>query len=248
MKTKRNRIILSCVIAFLLLLTAAAVYIFGFYPAGYRMTVPYRHAFERIADGIYVNKDYAGSREEIIRLTDGAKERDREFFGELLCPEDTVIIICDDDKLLSKLGGDHDTVTWFFPVKKHYTSVSDEYLNIDILAHELTHAELHTRMSLSAYKKIPTWFDEGVATQNDYREQYSEEEWVRQTDNGKNALLPEDMDTPAEFYAGTAEDRRFRYLNAKHEVAGWLETHGREGLFELTDRLNGGEDFNAVYG
>jgi hypothetical protein len=31
----------------------------------------------------------------------------------------------------------------------------------------------------------------------------------------KNVIAPEDMDTPAEFYAGEAEDRRFRYLNAK---------------------------------
>ena len=41
---------------------------------------------------------------------------------------------------------------------------------------------------LKAMKSIPTWFDEGLATQNDYREQYGPDAWIEQTDNGKNAL------------------------------------------------------------
>ena len=56
------------------------------------------------------------------------------------------------------------------------------------------------------------------------------------------------MDTAAEFYAGTKEDRRFRYLNAKHDVTQWLEVHGLQGFMDLIDCLNGGEDFSAAYG
>ena len=56
------------------------------------------------------------------------------------------------------------------------------------------------------------------------------------------------MDTAAEFYSGTKEDRRFRYVNAKHEVAEWLEKHGLQGFMNLIDRLNGGEDFSTAYG
>ena len=125
--------------------------------------------------------------------------------------------------------------------------LSDEYLELDILAHEITHAELRTRLSAEAQKRIPTWFDEGIALQNDYREKYSEAQWITQTDNGKNAVALEDMDTPAEFYAGKAEDRRFRYLNAKHELDVWMTTHGQHGLLELLDRLNGGADFTTAY-
>ena len=98
-----------------------------------------------------------------------------------------------------------------------------------------------------ALKNIPTWFDEGLATQNDYREQYSQEVWKEKTNNGKNAIPLEEMDTPAEFYAGTSDDRRFRYVNAKHEVSEWMEIHGQNGLLELFDNLNDGEDFNIAY-
>lgn len=72
--------------------------------------------------------------------------------------------------------------------------------------------------------------------------------WSEQTDNGKNTVALEDMDEPSEFYAGTADDRRFRYMNAKHEVSEWMETHKRQGLLELLDKLNDGEDFNTAYG
>ena len=63
----------------------------------------------------------------------------------------------------------------------------------------------------------------------------------------KNIIALEDMDAPAEFYAGEAGDRRFRYLNAKHELAGWIEKHGQQGLTELLDELNNGTDFAFAY-
>ncbi|MBQ6021027.1 MAG: hypothetical protein IJL26_12715 [Clostridia bacterium] len=212
------------------------------------MSVPRRAAFERLSDGVYINKNNAGDREAIAALIDEAKARDAAFFGELRSLDDTVIIICDDEKLIATLGGDHDTQTMPFPAKKSYISVSDEYLNIDVLAHELTHAELHGRLAVKPLLRLPTWFDEGIAVQNDYREQYGPEAWEEQTDGGNNTVAPEDMDTPAEFYAGTAEDRRFRYLNAKHIVAEWMEAHGRQGLLELIDKLNDGADFDDAYG
>lgn len=84
--------------------------------------------------------------------------------------------------------------------------------------------------------------------QNDYREQYGPAAWAEQIDIGKNIVAHEDMDTSAEFYSGTKEDRRFRYLNAKHDVAEWLENHGLQGFMNLIDRLNNGEDFSAAYG
>ncbi len=250
MKVKsKKKIILCCCISLILLVLLAAVCFFQFTDLGYRMSVPYRISFEKAADNIYVNKNYSGNIKEAIRLTEDALERDRAFFGELQCIDTTktIVIFCDDANLLSKLGGDHDTNTSIFDPKQNYISISDEYLNIDIIAHEFTHAELHTRLNTNALKRIPTWFDEGLATQNDYREQYGLDAWIEQTDNGKNVLPLEDMDTGSEFYAGTTEDRRFRYLNAKHEVSVWMETHQQKGLLELFDKLNNGESFDTAY-
>ncbi len=245
MRAKKKRA--SLFVTLLLILAAVVGAIFEFTQFGYLTTVPYRSAFKRIASQVYVNRNYAGDKQELFEMIEQAKDRVRTFFGELYFQDETILIICDDEKLIRKLGEDHGTFIVSFPVEAHYICISDAYLKLDILAHEITHAELRSRLSAKAQKAIPTWFDEGLALQNDYRESYSEAQWIAQTDNGKNTVALEDMDTPAEFYAGEAEDRRFRYLNAKHELDVWMTVHGQHGLLELFDKLNGGADFTTAY-
>ena len=245
MRTKKKRDFLF--ITILLILAAVVVTVFQFTQFGYLTTVPYRSAFTEIASHVYINRDYAEDQQELLEMIEQAKDRVRTFFGDVRFQDKTIFIICDDEKLTRKLGEDHGTDIFYFPSETHYICISDEYLELDILAHESTHAELHTRLSAEAQKRIPTWFDEGLALQNDYRERYSEAQWIAQTDNGKNTVALEDMDTPADFYAGEAEDRRFRYLNAKHELDVWMTVHGQHGLLELLDRLNGGADFTTAY-
>jgi hypothetical protein len=50
-----------------------------------------RSAFSEIADNIYINTEYPGDREETIELINRAKERIKEFFGNLCCLDETVI-------------------------------------------------------------------------------------------------------------------------------------------------------------
>ena len=234
------------IISILLILVVAGV--IQFTQFGYLMTVSYRSAFTEIADHVYINQNYSGNRQELLGMIEQSEERVKAFFGDLYYMDDTIFIICDDNGLIRKLGEDHGTVCVDFPSEKRYICISDEYLELDILAHEITHAELRARLSVKAQKRIPTWFDEGIALQNDYRERYSEELWIAQTDNGKNTVALEEMDTPSEFYAGEAEDRRFRYLNAKHELSGWMAEHGQQGLLKLLEQINDGVDFNTAYG
>ena len=228
-------------------LVAVVVLLLQFTRYGYLMTLPYRSAFAEIDEHVYINKDYAGDRQELMEMIGQAKDRVNNFFGGLSFQDNTIFIIYDDENLRRKIGEDHAAIIFSFPSEIRYICVSDEYLELDILAHEITHAELHARLSTEAQKTIPTWFDEGLAMQNDYRERYSEAQWTQQTNNGENAVALEDMDTPSDFYAGEAEDRRFRYLNAKHELDVWMTAHGQHGLLELLDRLNGGADFTTAY-
>ena len=245
-KKKTGRIILPVL---LVLLLGGAVYFFQFTKMGYLFSVPFRPGFEKLSEHVYINKAYAGDKNAALALVEEAEARDSAFYGSLGYREETYLIISDDPAFFQKVRSEgKDTVSYPFPFKTDYITLSDEYLNLDITAHEITHAELHHRLTANARKRIPTWFDEGLAVQNDYREQYSEENWIEQTDSGKTATALEDMDEPSEFYAGEAEDRRFRYMRAKHEVAGWMAEHGQAGLLELIDRLNSGEDFHAAYG
>ena len=247
-RTNSGHKIIIIFITVTVVLMALVALLLQFSQTGYLMTVPYRRAFTEISERVYINQNYAGDRQELMEMIEQAERRVFEFFGELSFQDNTIFIIYDDKKLMRRIGEDHSTVIVNFPSKIRYICVSDEHLDLDVLAHEITHAELHARLSVRAQKTIPTWFDEGIAMQNDYRERYSEAQWALQTNNGENAVALEDMDTPSKFYAGEAEDRRFRYLNAKHELDVWMTSHGQRGLLELLEKLNDGTDFNTAYG
>jgi hypothetical protein len=114
----------------------------------------------------------------------------------------------------------------------------------------LTHAEVHARVfkgGLWDWLSIPTWFDEGIALQNDYRETYNEDAWKIATDNGKNIVALEDIDTPSKFYAGESTDRRFRFILSRHELSVWIDKNGISALLDLLSKINQGEDFNTLY-
>ncbi len=214
-KTKKRYLIPLLAIVIVII---AAVIFFRFTPLGYRMTVPYRN-FTEIQKNVYVENNYSGDWDEVKSLVNEARNRVLEFWGNI--ESNPTVIISNNTETLAKLGGDHDTATAVFFGANSYISISDEYLNVDVLSHEMTHAELHKRLYKGKLPQtlMPIWFDEGVATQNDYRDQYSDEMWYERTNNGSDIIDLDNMDTAAEFYAGDVDDRRFRYLISRHEVS-----------------------------
>ncbi len=230
----KKRAVIAAGIAVLL---GAAIFYFWFVPEGYRMSIALHSAYREIAPHVYA--DSTMDSPENLALVAEARARVAEFYGTLRGEPD--IILSSDENAAAHLGGDRQTFSLWFPIRHSWIVVSESYCTLDILAHEMTHAELHSLADYGTIKQIPTWFDEGLATQNDYREQYSAAEWETQTGGGKTALPRADMDTPEEFYAGTAEERRFRYLCAKHEVAVWLEEEGVKGLRDMISMMNAGK-------
>ena len=244
-KTKAKKVIRFIILTIFVLFMIAAVYFFQFTESGYTISIPYRPGFQEIEPNVYMNKDNSMTQEEVRAVTAQAKERVTAFFGERHCTNQT-IIISDNDKIIKKIG-EKDTNTYLFPHPKSYICLSNEYFNVDVVAHELTHTELHSYLSMDTYNKIPTWFDEGLATQNDYRERYSYEKWVEKTDNGKNATPLQDMDSPDEFYCSNDDECQFHYICAKHEIGEWLERHSVQELLKIVEAVNNDEDFYTLY-
>ena len=211
------------------------------------MTVPLRPNYIKIAENVYVHKDYGVKNEEILSMISAARQRVDDFFGET--KSNPTIIFCDNEKELT-FANSGLTHTFY---KLSYISIGlKEYCGVDVIAHELTHAESHYRAArLLRWNflklELPRWFDEGVATQNDYREQYSEEAWKRETNNGENVVALCDMATHKDFDSQSGVGRRFRYLCAKHEVTQWIEKHGKNSLLELLDGVKKGENFEKLY-
>ena len=246
MKTKAKKTIRFISLTVLFLLMIAAFCYFQFTDTGYYLSIPFRTGFQEIEPHVYLNKDNSLTPEEVGAITAQAKERVTDFYGELHCLDHTTLIICNNQKITDKIG-EKDTHTILWPSTKSYICLSNEYFNLDVVAHELTHAELHSYISANTQRNLPVWFDEGVATQNDYREKYSYENWVKKTDNGKNATPLEDMDSRSEFYCSNDEERQFHYICAKHEIKEWLDKHSVQELIELVKAVNEGGDFNQLY-
>ena len=113
-------------------------------------------------------------------------------------------------------------------------------LNEVIISHELTHIELHSRVGvLRSWRSIPSWFDEGLAVLVSQDPRYTEEGWLRATENGRKAPKLEEI--------GKLLDRSewlMSYGTARREVGAWYERAGRSGLERLIEEVRRGGDFN----
>ncbi|MFV0401520.1 MAG: hypothetical protein ACK5LX_13025 [Oscillospiraceae bacterium] len=249
-KTKGKRIAIGVVISLLVLLLFAAVVVLQFTSIGYLATIQIR-GFTHIAENIYLDNDFQGDSAEILSVIDEATDRVELFWGEI--ESKPIIVISDNEGKLEKMGWTGNpalTTTIVLNGAHSYVVVSPNGINVDVAAHELTHAELHKRLYkgvLLPKTLIPTWFDEGVATQNDYREKYSYSAWVKATDNGENITDFETLQTAADFYNPDAGIRQYNYIISKHEVREWLELHSVDELIQLIIEVNAGKEFGQLY-
>ena len=137
-----------------------------------------------------------------------------------------------------------------------YIVLSPEGTNIDVLSHELSHAELMHRVGWQARrKKIPIWFDEGLAMLVDKRFEYwtaFQKDWQelkyveylnRNYSNSSSSLSSsnlsskfslKNLQTTEQFFTGNVQ---LHYFLAQQEVSRWYNEEGRKGLLQLIDNL-----------
>lgn len=241
---KKYKIIMP--IVFILIL----IYFIQFTSLGHKITVPIR-GYTHVKDNIYIDKDFDGDTSNVLSIIDEAHNRLTKFWGN--AESKPTIIISNNQNELKKLGWTGEpaltTTTIFFGVHS-YIVICPNGLNIDVTSHELTHAELHYRLyndKILSKTLIPTWFDEGIATQNDYRANYNYDAWVKATNNGKNITNFSQLTTPSQFYNSNVNVRRYNYIISKHEVGEWIKTHSVKDLIALINAVNKGKSFDKLY-
>ncbi|MDR2939404.1 MAG: hypothetical protein LBV08_03685 [Clostridiales bacterium] len=246
-KKNKTKIILISLFLLALALVIFIIYTSQFTSFGYRATAPLRN-FVNVGSSVYINKGYKNGMDTAASIANEAKNRVKNYFGEI--KSSPTVIICDDEETIKKLGGDHDTSTVVFLKAYSYIVLSPEYLNVDILAHELTHAEVHSRVyngKLFYEQLMPVWFDEGVALQNDYREQYSGAAWSEATNNGSEITDISAISGFDTFYTGEPKSQRYNYVISKHELGNWISKNGKQALLGLLEKINQGSLFDSVY-
>ncbi len=126
-----------------------------------------------------------------------------------------------------------------------YIVLSKDGVDIDIIAHELSHAELYSRVGFYNWNYgIPDWFKHGLAMQNDYRSYYSTDTLRVRTDNFKNMPDITQFKTGKQFYSGSVYQVMLRYMAARYVVGQWYST---EKLNKLIEDLNAGKSFDDAF-
>ena len=133
--------------------------------------------------------------------------------------------------VMEKFGGNvYNRVgrTYQTPLGAYVIFGPDGIKSVDVIAHEIAHAELAKRLGYKAVNKLPDWFDEGLALQVDNR--FTEEDWLARTNNEKTAPRLDEIIT-------ITHDDWLAYATAKHEVGRWLDTVGQQGLLTCIDLI-----------
>jgi len=193
--------------------------------------------YVEIQPNLYVDDMFTDEEQKkaIVTLTE-ARQRVARTYGELA--SNPVVIISSNSNRGERYGvkqpvpGTIHALPW-----GQYIPLNDEGNNVDVLAHELAHAETAHRVGYIKWiLSLPVWFIEGVAMQVDYREQYNA--------SGKNLPSMSTLTTGSDFHSG---DITLNYTAAKYELASWLKVNSNQGLYVFLNKTRSGEDFYATY-
>lgn len=118
-------------------------------------------------------------------------------------------------------------------------------LNADVIAHEMSHDELMTRLGWWKTKRIiPTWFDEGVALMHDYR-------FVSNPDSAQRykayktelyflsprPLSLDDLSTEKEFFGKGEFHTKLAYLTSATAISGKIAFGGKKTILQTVERV-----------
>lgn len=228
-KRKKLFILIAFVSVFFLLLIAS--YMFNPQPV-HAMLVDFS-SMEKHDDHVYLEPDISENIKSIL-LNDleQSKKRITEVFGDVQATP--TIIFVQSPRALEKYAQQNRTGQTYYSYWGHYIVIGPDGFNEDVIAHELMHSELRTR--LQNKDRVPVWFDEGLATVADHR-------YIRNENLSLDNIS--DLSSRQSFYETSRV--KVNYEIAHSEVTRWLGIVGESGLSELIEGLNQGEAFKELY-
>lgn len=200
--------------------------------------------FER-SGRLYYRPDTSPEKmRELEQLIAMADERVASFWGNRA--SNPKIIFCENAEDYSTFGSAFSTPAATIMHIRPFIVLSGEGVDLDIIAHELAHAELFAQVGiLNNTFQLPVWFHEGIAMQVDDRAYYSIDTLAAKTDGFQNLPDVKAMKTYAQFGHGTREEVMLHYMTAKYEVRNWYTPNKLKQFILDLDR---GLSFEAAYG
>ncbi|HEX6928981.1 MAG TPA: hypothetical protein VF267_07005 [Gammaproteobacteria bacterium] len=194
--------------------------------------------FRQLGGGMYVPEGGQEDAAALAALRAAARSRIETAFG---APRANPAIVFIQEEARFSLGAMGDTASSYFTPARSCIVVGAKGRSVDVLAHELMHAELAERVGFFArMKRIPVWFDEGLAMQVDHRRVYSVD-----LDDATDTTVREYV-TYQQFFDHDDGQLVQNYRAAKAEVARWLRSVGNETLYASLERIRSGETVGEV--
>jgi hypothetical protein len=223
----------------ILLIVAIGVYRLSKHPVMRCYLVSWSN-LDQIEENVFVDPGMNESdREFLLSAVAEAEARITSLYGDFQA-NPTIIAGHTMDVMIEFGGNSYNRVgrTYLTALGQYIVFGPDGASNLDVIAHEIAHAELAQRIGYKSVNTLPDWFEEGLALQVD--ERFTEEDWLSKTSNG--TTVP-DLDEIGVI----RHDDWLAYSTAKHEVSRWLELVGQQGLLEFLQKIQQGEDFSMAY-
>ena len=113
--------------------------------------------------------------------------------------------------------------------------------NVDVVAHELMHAEIARHTGFWARNKaLPVWFDEGLAMQVDYRDRYNLEA-------GTDVSFVTQLKSSKAFFVSDGELLTRHYAAAKRAVELLLLDNDEKAVYSGLELLREGRTFDSIW-
>ena len=241
---KFKKIFKRTFLIFLILIPIASFAHFIFFPQQTRSILVDYSDFKK--DGrLYFNPTTSQNKVDTLKsFIEFASLRVANFWGLKTC--NPKFIYCETDEDFKKFGSPYSVPALTHIKFCSYIVISSQGVDLDIISHELSHSEFYNRIGFYNWTfKIPRWFDEGLAMQNDYRNYYSEDTLKKRTDNFKNFPDVKKLKTGKEFDEADLDKIMLNYMAAKHEVKIW---YTKQRLDKLINDINAGKTFEEAFG
>ena len=193
-------------------------------------------------------------RSQALRLRDEARVLLNSAMGSV--QSRPIHVFCFSEACYQGFGGGSPRAKSF----GHYrTLIGPSGMTTAYVAHEWWHADLHSRLGFWAWRRVPAWFDEGMAVWISDDPRYGEAMYQRLLAQGITPPTLDELATRGGFIAavGRYGDHLWAskppgavtvvYTTAARELRRWMQIVGTDGLRELVARLGRGEAFATAY-
>jgi hypothetical protein len=243
--TKFKKIIKSTVLVFLLVIPITAFAHFIFFPQQTR-SILINYSNYKKDSSLYFNSITPQNKIDTLKLlVELASNRVAKFWGQKTC--NPKYIYCDSDEDFKKFGSPFKVPALTHIKLGSYIVISNQGIDLDIIAHEISHAEFYHRIGFYNWSfKIPRWFDEGLAMQNDKRNYYSDDSLKFKSNNYENMPNVKKLKSGRQFNEeGSPEQIMLNFMTAKHEVKNW---YTKKKLDRFIIDINSGKTFEEAFG